>query len=44
MIGARLLDRIRGLALQLRVLFAKQRVEQELDEEIAFHVEMEMAK
>jgi predicted permease len=43
-ISARLLDRIRGLALQLRVLFAKQRVEQELDEEIAFHVEMEMAK
>jgi hypothetical protein len=43
-IGARLWDRIRGLALRLRVLFAKQRVEQELDQEIAFHVQMEMAK
>ncbi|MBD0320173.1 MAG: ABC transporter permease, partial [Gemmatimonadetes bacterium] len=38
------MERLRGWSKQLRALLRKQEVEGELDEELAFHLEMETAK
>ena len=39
-----MIDSMRGLLKQLRALFSKRSVERELDDELAFHIDMETAK